>query len=249
MNIECHILCWNEVEILPYTLRHYKTFCDRIVVHDDQSDDGSRDVIKAAGVELADRHTGGVIDEHEYCRVKSQSWKGTKADWVISVDADELIYFPQGGESTLAAYDKTNVAVVKPRGFEMFSDTYPTTDKQIYDEIKMGATDDKWYGKPALFSAKRVKEINYGLGCHGCSGRLVTGEAFSNPVTFSVPLTYLLHFKHIGGVERIAKRYDDVYKRQLEINHKMGWGHQCPGIEAAMNKRNAILPRLQKVIA
>lgn len=249
LNCEVHVVCWNEAEILPYTLRHYRTFCSKIVVHDDQSTDGSREIIKAAGVDLVDRHTGGVVDEHEYCRIKDESWKGTTADWVIVVDADELIFFPKGAEATIAEYERQGVNIVKPYGYEMFTDTYPTTEGQIYDEVKMGAPDNQWYSKPAMFSAKRVKETHYGLGAHQCSGKLVSGVSFSNPTAYSIPETFLLHFKHLGGVERLAKRYDEVYARQLPINHKMGWGHQCPGIEAAMKKRAGVLPNLRQIIS
>jgi glycosyltransferase involved in cell wall biosynthesis len=249
MMCEAHILCWNEAEILPYALRHYKTFCSRILVHDDQSTDGTREIIKAAGVELVDRHTGGVVDEREYCRVKNEAWKGTTADWVIVVDADELIYFPKGASTTIAEYEAQGVNVVKPYGFEMFTDIFPTTEGQIYDEVKTGAEDFHWYSKPAMFSPKQVKEISYGLGAHQCSGKLVSGASFKNPTTYTIPETYLLHFKHIGGVERVAKRYDEVYARQLPICHAMKWGHQCPGIEAATKKRAGILPNLRQIIS
>lgn len=132
MNVSVTILCYNEQDILPYTLRHYATFCDRMVVYDAFSTDRSREIAKEYGAEVVDWATKGV-DDLQAKAVKENACMNSPADWAIAVDADELIYFPEGAFHTLAAYDADGVAVVKPRGFEMFSDTFPTTDGQIYD--------------------------------------------------------------------------------------------------------------------
>jgi glycosyltransferase involved in cell wall biosynthesis len=49
MKIHCHLLTRNEQHILPYSLRHYATFCERIFVHDMGSTDGTLEIAKSFG--------------------------------------------------------------------------------------------------------------------------------------------------------------------------------------------------------
>ena len=39
MKIHSHILAWNEEKILPYTLDYYSTFCEKIFIYDNMSDE------------------------------------------------------------------------------------------------------------------------------------------------------------------------------------------------------------------
>ncbi len=249
MKIEAHIICFNELEILPFTIRHYLRFCSAVVIHDMGSTDGSVEQARVMGCEIVQHDCGGEFDDRLNQRVKNTSWLGRGADWVIQADADELIYFPYGAEATLAAYDKSSVAVAKPYGYEMTSDVFPTGDGQIYDEVKSGGRDDKWYAKPVIFSGNRVAEIAFGMGAHVCTAKLNDGTALSNPTTPSAPSCFLLHFHHIGPIERIAKKYDDNLARRSQANIKGRWGNFEPGIKHATDKRNMILSKIERVIA
>lgn len=249
MKIEAHILCFNEAQIIEYALRHYSTFCNTIIVHDLGSTDGSHEVARSLGASISHHDCKGEFDDRLNQRIKNTAWEGTDADWVMMVDADELFYFPCGAFQTLSAYDLEGLPIVKPHGFEMFSDIYPTTDRQIYDEVKMGASDDQWYGKKVLFSPKRVKSISFGAGAHVVhEAFLHNGQRVTDPKVFASPPAYLLHFKHLGGVDRMARLYDENFKRQCENNHRCHFGNQKPGIVHANEKRTMILSRLQRVI-
>jgi glycosyltransferase involved in cell wall biosynthesis len=249
---EVYILCYNEHEILPYTLRHYQTFCDKVVLLDLGSTDNSREIAVEAGCEVRPVECKDELNDALNKKLKEECWRGTDADWVIVVDCDELVYFPEGAIQSLTSYDLQELPVIKPHGFEMFSDSYPTTDKQIYDEVQMGASEDFWYAKPILFSPKRVASIEFSVGAHWCKATLPTKQVVpllqENPV-FSDPPGYLLHFHHLGGVERIGKRYDFIAKRLSPMNRKMNWGNQKPGVVHAQEKRNYILPKLRRVIS
>jgi glycosyltransferase involved in cell wall biosynthesis len=248
MKTDVHLLCFNEAEILPYTLRHYRTFADRIIVHDGFSTDRSRDIAASFGAEVADWDTGGKLNDKLAMELKNTCWLGTTADWVICADADELIYFPEGAEKTLREYDEFEVSLVKPHGWEMCSDVFPTGDGQLYDYVKMGAKEERWYSKPILFSPKRVASVQFSPGAHQVKARYHDGKLIPHPVNYSYPATYLLHCKHLGPVERIAARYDAVRKRLAPVNEKHRWGNFEPGLKHAQDKRDAILPRLEQVI-
>ncbi len=79
-SVEAHILCYNEAEILPFSLRHYAAFCHRIIVHDDNSTDGSRELAREYGAEIRDFHSDGVNDKL-FKELKESCWKGTDSDW------------------------------------------------------------------------------------------------------------------------------------------------------------------------
>lgn len=247
MNV-AHILCYNEAEIIGYTLRHYATFCQRIVLHDLGSTDGSQEIARLAGAEIVQWDCKQEFDDRLNQRIKNEEWLKTPADWVIMADADEFMYFPAGAALTLAAYDAGHLHVVKPYGYEMLADKFPTTTGQIYDEVKMGGRDDRWYAKPIMFSAKRVKSVSFSMGAHEISGVLKNGQQFGNPKVFSLPPTYHLHMHHIRSLEEVATRYNAVRARLSTINKQMRWGLTTTGEIHALEKRTAIKSRLERVV-
>lgn len=251
MKIEVHVLAYDEDRILPYTIRHYRTFADRIIVHDAHSTDATEEVSISAGAEVQKWGLGGEVNDIEYCALKNSCWIGTDADWVIVCDADELIYFPQDARATLETYLRIEGAVIKPHGFEMFSYDYPTTEGQIYHEVKIGAPDDKWYSKPILWNANLVQESGLGMGSHESMPILKNGDYMhcGKNWLFPDPPCWLLHFHQIGPAERIAARYDAVKSRMSRANRQHGWGNMRPGLEHVYEKRALIVPNLRQIIA
>ena len=248
MKIEVHILCCNEAPILNYALRHYLSFAQRVVVHDAFSEDGSRVLVKKYGADLVDWDTGGKFDDIQNMTLKNECWKGTDADWVIVADVDELIYFPGGVAATLAAYDQKNLPIILPYGWEMCSEVFPTTMGQIYEEVKHAARDDHWYGKPILFAPKRIRSLGLGIGAHDCY--LVTNEGTlhrARDVERTKPVTWLLHCKHLGPIERIGQLYDLRRTKLSENNVQRRWGNFDPGMKHAHDKRAFIMSHLERI--
>ena len=250
MKAEVHLLTWQEEAFIGYALKHYATFCSRMVVHDAFSKDGTREIALSMGAEVRDWDTGDRFNDEMAMNLKNACWKGTDADWVVCADADELIYFPAGAEFTLAAYEAQGVPMVKPFGYEMCSDVYPTTQGQIYDEVKFGARDDKWYAKPILFSPKRVRESGIGIGAHECNPITTDGRMIqvNREYPKSTPSCLLLHFHQLGSVERIAKLYDERRARLSQANIDHRWGNFDLGSQHAREKRNLIKAGLERVI-
>lgn len=246
-SVECHILCYCEAEILPYTLRHYATFCERIVVHDAFSKDGSRDIAKEYGAEVRDWDCPGV-DDLKAKKLKEDAVMTCKADWCAAVDADEFIYFPLGSFHTLESYDADKLAVIKTRGYEMFSDEFPATQGQIYDVVTQGAPDFKWYSKPVLVAPRRVKSIIFGAGCHQAWAKLTDGGAWNDEQVPADPETRLLHFHHIGGLDRIGRRYAGQQSRHSQTNIKNKFGNFEAPMKHAQDKRAAIVANLERVV-
>jgi glycosyltransferase involved in cell wall biosynthesis len=250
MKIQVHILTYNEEDILPYTLRHYSQFATRIIVHDSFSTDRTREICKEYGAEVRDWDTGGVLNDDLSRELKGTAWIGTDADWVITADADELIYFPNGVTKTLEEYDRNNVHIVQPYGYEMYSENFPTGSGQIYDEVVHGARDDRWYSKPILFAPKRITKLEFAPGAHQCHVTSKLGERYlidNKNHKFTVPTCWLLHCKHLGPIARVGKKYDVQRTRLAEINVKQKWGNFDPGEKHARDKRANIINKLEKI--
>ena len=225
--VDVHLLAYNEALIMPYALRHYRTFARRIFVHDGRSTDATRDIAREYGAEVVDWDTNDSLDDQMAIVLKDTCWKGTDARWVIVPDADELIYFPKGADETLRAYEAQRLPMVRPHGWNMYSPTLPTTAGQIYDEIRQGApADDMWlYCKPILFQPAMIKHTGFSVGAHN-SNTVLRDNRMLPKLTdrpFSDPPSLLLHYKWIGPADAIIRRLRFRMSRLSSINWQKRW--------------------------
>ena len=212
MNIEAFILCWNESETLHLTIKHYQSFCSKITIFDNFSTDNSREIAEAMGCEVKLFGLEGQLNDHEYLKVKNNVWKGSQADWVIVCDADEILAF-----TDLTSAKEAGVTVIKPQGYNMFSEMLP---KEYWGEVRFGVPDNN-YSKCICFNPKKIHEINYQFGCHtfkdgGPQGEVVFGNAGA----------MLLHYKHVGGAQRLVDRHALYESRRSDINRRWKMGDQ-----------------------
>jgi len=246
MKLEIHILAHDHEDKLPWAVGHYLSLGAKVIVHDG----GPSFTLEVMGAETRKWDTGGQLNDELAMNLKNECWKGTEADWLAVMDCDELLYFPKGVEETLSTYSRLGAAVIKPHGYEMFSDEMPNITRPLIEQVKHGAPDNKWYGKPVLFSPKKVAESGFGMGAHESrpilhSGReLYVGSGWPQ----ANPPTYLLHYHQIGPIEYVARRYDETRTRLAAINEKHGWGNFKKGLEHAQEKRDYILPLLRQVV-
>jgi glycosyltransferase involved in cell wall biosynthesis len=215
MKIDLYSTMHNEEEILPYFLRHYEQIADRIFVWEDQSTDRTREILAShPKVKLMPLNVHGDDDAHWVDNVWPQytSISKGKADYVIIVDADEFVYHPN-----LYAYLETclkdGVRLFCCCGFTMISESFPTTDEQIYDEIKTGMH-DPWGGKCCVFSP--YIHIKYAPGRH------FTKECSEDLTQAGKHDLKLLHYRYLGK-EYFAKRSARNMNRMSENNKIQHW--------------------------
>jgi len=215
MRIEAYLLCWNEIDIMPLVVKHYQKFCDKITIFDNHSTDGSAELAVKLGCEVIP-FGNKYFDDHENMTLKNSCWKGSKADLVIVADFDELLSAPDlhnewAFKYFLSLY-KDSTTIWKTTGWQIMNEEMPVNDLL---EITNGYEFPN-YAKAIVFNPQALTEINYNPGAHLC-----------NPVGYVVwseePL-YVLHYKHIGGVERTIKRYKEYQKRMSPYNRKHGHG-------------------------
>lgn len=215
MRVEAHILAFNESETIHLTIKHYKQFCNRIIIYDNFSDDNTREIAESMGCEVKLFGIRGVLDDKEYLKVKNNCWKGSDSDWVIVCDADEILNVGWGEQMAAKSNGHT---IFKTHGFNIFSNDLP---KESWLEITTGIP-DKNYSKLCIFNPKEIKEINYVYGCHEAKP--------DGDVRYCDLELTLFHYKHVGGAERIADRHALYASRLSDWNkrYKCGYQYQEP---------------------
>lgn len=200
MRVDVYSTMRNEIRMIPYFLRHYETFADRIFVWDDGSDDGTREILEAhPKVKLLPINLGRIDDVYFVRRMWPQYENISRgyADWVICVDADEFVYHPNIMEKFEELHSK-GVKKICCDGFTMYHPVFPETAGQIYDVVKLGVK-DKWSTKTILFNPDI--RIRWSPGRHYCYGTNGVETVYGTGIN-------LLHFRYLGWEyfrERITK--------------------------------------------
>lgn len=204
-------ICRNEARMMPFFLRHYSTFAEKIVVYDEQSDDGTREILQRSPiVELREWPNKGLNDEKFIECVNSTVGD---CDWIIFADVDELLYHPdilrvleEAKEDMIRA---TGYALISERGFPHHS------APQIYRYVRTGIRQPN-YDK--LICWRSGVRVFHTIGRHTyddwpkCSG-----------VRGSESKLKLLHCHHIGGVEWTRQRNKRNY--DMAVDKKFAWNY------------------------
>jgi hypothetical protein len=210
MKIEAFAICYNEERLLPYYLRHYSQFCDRITIYDNFSTDRSREICESNPlVRVVPYDTGNQIRDDIYLQIKNNCWKNSNADWVIVGDIDELVFH----RMLKGVLEYTDATVIAPELFNMFSEKFPTGEGQIWEEVTRGVPGG---AKMNLFRPSALKETNYDPGCHVChpEGTLIVDQD---------PGIKTLHMKYLS-LEYTLARTELSRSRLSDLNKKLGWG-------------------------
>ena len=210
MLVETYIIAWNEIETIHLTIEHYQKFCDRIMVFDNWSDDGTFEKCLGMGCGVERFGLKGVLDDTQYLKIKNNAWKDSEADWIIVVDSDEIL-FHSDIRLVLEAEKEAGNTIFRMQGWNVFSNQMPRYD---FLEITSGV-EDKNYAKLCVFNPK-IRNINYVYGCH-------VAKPEGN-VLYTESDLILLHYRNIGGFERLQNRHRLYRKRLSERNKRFGLG-------------------------
>jgi hypothetical protein len=133
---------------------------------------------------------------------------------------DEFLWFPMGLSSFLASEKKKRrVYDFFPiRGYNMAS-TNSLSNKKRLDEQVLTGYPDKLYSKNNIFNPNTIIDMNFSPGSHQCHP-----EIFANKFIIG-PTIYLLHYKFIGGIDRLKKRQLEYGIRLSKMNK-----NNCQGL-------------------
>lgn len=208
--VEAFIVAWQEAETIRLTLSHYNSFCEKVTLFDNYSTDGTPDIARDMGAEVKQFGTPGVLSDDDYLTVKNNCWKKSKAKWVFVGDADEILIAPS--KETLEYSAREGYTMYKTIGFDVVSHDMP---KASFLEIQTGYRNDN-YSKSVFFNPQEIREIGYKYGCHVCKP---VGNIQYHPQDL-----ILMHYRNIGGPNRLVDRHALYRPRMSEKNRRFGLG-------------------------
>lgn len=219
MKIRLLSFCFNEVDLLPYFFRHYDTFVNEYIIYDNESTDGSSQIIKNhPNVDYRILKTNKTSDVYGRNVLRNTVWKENKEnfDWQIVCDIDEFLYFRPGTNykntiEVLEYFKKNEFWIPETNGYQMCSMKFPTTSGQIYEEINKGIY-EPLYSKNVIFNPNKIENINYEIGAHKINPKEKIKYDLGDR-KFK-----LLHYKFIG-LDFIMKKCGKLLPR---LNEKSG---------------------------
>jgi hypothetical protein len=215
-----YCICRNEERILPFFLRHYAPWVERMTFYDDRSTDQTRAILAHCPKAVVADWPGepGLVDD-QFLEFANERWKDARghADYVVWVDCDEFLYHPNI-VAVLERYLAEGVDVPQIEGFTMVSRVFPTTTGQIYDEVRTGFPDGIW-GKAAIFR----RHMHWTMGRHSLDFTQF------NPRSSATAEIKLLHYRALG-LDYVRWRHARNWERVPERCRAMNLGtNTAPG--------------------
>ena len=172
-----YVLCWNEMEILPFVVEYWKRYATKVVVYDNGSTDGSVEFLKQYDwIEVRSFDTNGKKDNDTQALIKNTCWKESREeyDFVIVSDLDECLYFAnncsvlddmmQGGYDILGTPWYALCEDYKPK-YEEGKLLHEQCSK-FYKEKSNHVKRYEHLGKFILFNPKFINDMNWSVGSH-----------------------------------------------------------------------------------
>ena len=220
MRVHIFTFTWNEAPLVPYFLRHYLPWVDRIVVYDHESTDGTPEMLAAYSprVEVRSFSAPHYPEPEPLGRLRAECWREAKghADWAVVIDFDEFLYHPAGVPAFLAKAYSAGYTLVKTFGWQMVHEEFPPPHVSLTEWAPDGVP-RHWYSKPIVFRPEQFTDIRWEVGCHQIYGSGNVRELASGSLA-------LLHYKYIGR-QRLVARYAAYRQRMADAAHASTLGH------------------------
>lgn len=214
--IHLYSVCFNEQVMMPHFLDHYTSFCEKIFIYDNISNDDTEKICQDhPKVIFLSYDTLGKIRDDIYLNFKNNIWKKSRgiADFVIVCDIDEFLYHKN--LLNYLSFLKTNkITLIKPTGYNMVSELLPTRSNNLFSDFQFGVRSTS-FDKVIMFNPNEIDEINFDFGAHTC-----------NPVgllNYSNNEFKLLHYKYLN-LEYVINRYNIMSSRLSKFNLKFNLG-------------------------
>lgn len=201
--------------MMPYWLRHYSTFAEKLIVYDEQSDDGTRELVAACRkAELREWPHKGLDDEKFIAAVNACRDMEGPADWIIWADVDELLYHPD----ILSVLGSAREDMILAAGYALISPNgFPKDDgRQLYEQVPTGIPQSN-YSK--LLCWRFWLPVKHTIGRHtmGNDWPKTLGKRGT------VPRLKLFHCHHVGGVEFTREQNTRNYGRA--VDKRFAWNY------------------------
>lgn len=211
MKIRVVSACYNEREMLPFYLRHYVPIATEIVIYDDGSNDGSKDIARSCSiVQLRDwQYPSGLHDDYmmELWQSAIAQAKADKIDWLLVPDIDEILWAREGLGAVFEQADANGYNVIASQGWNMTGDGLPKDDgkSQIWQLLTTGVLAPV-YAKSIIIKPVPTVIFNWNRGRHAM-------DPTNSGMSVSPPMVKLLHYRYLGfdyTARRNARNYERV---------------------------------------
>ena len=231
LKIELYTCTWNEEFQLPFALQYWQRLITpeselKCTVFDNMSDDRTLDILSQYDwITVKQFDTNGEMNEDVLTYIRNNCWKGSKADWVMMVDLDEVFY-AKDIISELQKMKQQGVAVVACQWYALIGDDVPTyrDDMLLHQQIgraykqrmnhRQGQGD---FGKLQLFDPKKVSTMNYSVGMH-----IAYPDAPIMP-NFNI---YQIHFDKGYGIQWKIQKRRELWDRMAMSQKQKGYGYE-----------------------
>jgi len=218
-----YVLMYNEMRVLPFVVNYWRTYADKVIVYDSNSNDGSIEYlqsIKDIDIEIReDYQNDNKLDDENHKNLKNNIWKEARdnnVDFVIVSDMDEVLAFNGNIREELLKMKNDGETILHPRGYNLYSQIFPEySNKLLHEYVKTVKYCDFWC-KCILFNPNEIDEINYLPGGHVCNP---TG----NVKYYSGNKIILLHLHNLSLYYKL-EHFQRGRMRLSENNIKNEWG-------------------------
>lgn len=200
MTINIFSIMWNEEFMLPYFLKHYEKYADKIFIIDDHSTDKTAEIAKAHPKVVYSEYGFEGLNEDEFNDTFYSFYKNNPSDWAIVADGDEFIM----GLETLK--DESS-GVLKTMGYMMVGKTGKLEDCK---KVRMRSFD-----KPVVFDPSL--DVRFGDGRH--SVNLPTKKSDLELWHYKYPSREYYLKRNLEAYPRIMNEKQMVYR----INRGLDW--------------------------
>lgn len=213
--------------MLPFFFRHYDPIVDRYFIYDNQSTDGSLDILKAhPRVTILPL----VIEGDSYVESANvqvnRFWHPSRgdADWVAVCNIDEFFWHIDLAWYLRKCREK-GITFLKSVGYQMVSECFPEPSDDLPKALRNGIRAE-YIDKPAFFNPDAITETRFGVGRHACNpqGHVVFPRSDE---------LYLLHYKHLG-LDYVTGRHAELNARRRagDVERRLGF-HYDPELTIA----------------
>lgn len=233
--IDIYLLCYNEVQILPFVVNHYRKNLpnSKIIIYDNYSTDGSDQVALDLGCEVRKFDTQNSFNDRIHMELKNNIWKEkSDNDWVFVADMDELIEIT---EDQLKEENDKGITILKTAG-----KTFVGPREGFNLEMLTYGIDDGGHSKKSCFKRTEIAEINYAPGAH-------TANPMGN-IIYSEKEYRILHYKWIS-LQHVMDRHK-MYSNRMSIeNRQKNWAIQYDWTPEFLTEvYESLLPNLIKIL-